>query len=642
MFLGINYSGMHDSSVCLADGNGRIVYAASEERFTRVKQDGRFPRNSLACIDLSRVTAIGVPYLAEAAAPVSSDDIFRTLLHPLPNYGVGDFPPMWRERLDGLKRPLLFFDHHDMHAYTAFVLSGYSEALVLTCDNGAYTCPVTTAVFHARPGAVKRIAAAAYGELDTLGALYADVTALLGFTPCKHEGKITGLAAYGTSRPDCRRDVWELHRRMRAEPPRSYGWVGFLDENVAPFYEPNLYHVARCRSQLPYSDADIARAAQDLLEEKLVTVVRWIRQECGGKLPLLVSGGVFANVRLNLEIARVGFPALFVCPPMGDEGLAVGAARAAFDLRGASPQATAGGRVRRHPPDRDTVALGPTPCEDAAAVLAEAGLVHHRLTTDQARRRLVAALGAGHIVAVARGPQEFGPRALGLRSVLASAHDATLNRRLNERLKRTDFMPFAPILREERFADVFDLDTIPSDVTDCARFMTVCLPVREWAAAVCPVVVHVDGTARPQVIRQRDDPFLHALLGEYEQLTGLPLLVNTSFNIHDEPMVSSASDAIAAFLAAELDLLLLNDCLVTLTENSAARRLAGIVRRPDTGVAKARHAALNHSFGRQIFEGAGRFNEFAPRSGEQARMRLPSPRRCQVSDQSARTSVSMY
>jgi carbamoyltransferase len=610
MFLGINYSGMHDSSVCLVDQAGRITFAVSEERLTRVKQDGRFPSSALAGIDLSQVAAVGVPYLAQAAAPVYSDDIFRSQFHPLPGYSVGDFPPIWRERLDGLGRPLCFFDHHDMHAYSAFVLSEYPEALVITCDNGAYTCPVTTAVFHVRHGEVKRLAAAAYGELDTLGALYADVTTLLGFTPCKHEGKVTGLAAFGTPRDDCRRDVWELHRQMRAQPPRPYGWIGFLDDNVAPFYEPNLHQITQYRAQLHYSDADIARAVQDLLEEKLVSIAAWAQQEFGKDLPLLLSGGVFANVKLNFEIARLGFPALFVCPPMGDEGVAVGAARAAWDLHTGARRAPSRWSTREARA-RDSVALGPAPCENAASVLRGAGLVHHRLSTSDTLSRLAAALTSGQVVAVARGRQEFGPRALGLRSVLASATDASLNQRLNAKLRRTEFMPFAPLLREERFADVFDLAGMACDVMDCARFMTICLPVRDWVAEACPVVVHMDGTARPQVIREEDDPFLYALLLAYEENVGLPLLVNTSFNIHDEPMVNSAEDAIAAFLLAEFDLLLLEDCLVVLAENATAERLADIVQRPDASVAKARHAALNRSFGRQIFEGAGYFNDYA-------------------------------
>jgi carbamoyltransferase len=614
MFLGINYNGMHESAVCLVDGDGAITYAVSEERFTRVKQDGRFPRHALATVDLGRIGAIGVPYLDGVGPRVTSDDIFRKLLHALPGYSVGPFPHVWRERLDALGRPLAFFDHHDMHAYSAFVLSGYSEALVLTCDNGAYSCPITAGVFHVRHGEVKRIAAAAYGELEALGAFYADVTALLGFAPGKHEGKVTGLAAYGRPREDCRQDLWELHRHMRTESARAYGWIGFLDDDVPPFYEPNLYQTAQYRAQLGYSDADIARAAQDLLEEKVLTVAHWIRQNCSHDLPLLLSGGVFANVKANMELARVGFPALFVCPPMGDEGLAVGAAFAAFELE----QGTRNGRrgqATRRPPERNAVALGPTPCDDAATTLDTVGLAYHRLRPDEASSHLAEALAAGKIAAIARGRQEFGPRALGLRSILAEAADARLNDRLNRKLRRTEFMPFAPILREERFDDVFDLTTVPTDTTNCTRFMTICLPVWPWVAKACPVIVHVDGTARPQVVRERDDPFLHAVLAEYEQRTGLPLLVNTSFNIHDEPLVSSAADAVAAFLASELDLLLLEDCMVYLAENPAARYLAQVARRPDSSVARARHTALNRSFGRQIFEGPGLFNQFVPVPG---------------------------
>ena len=614
MFLGINYNGMHDSSVCLVDADGAITYAVSEERLTRVKQDGRFPCRALAGLDLSKIAAVGVPYLAEAGPKVTSDSIFRKLMHPLPGYSVGPFPDLWRERLDTLERPLVFFDHHDMHAYSAFVLSGYSEALVLTCDNGAYSCPVTAGVFHVQHGKINRIAAAAYGELDALGAFYADVTALLGFGPCKHEGKVTGLAAYGTPRRDCRRDLWDLHRRMRTGPSRPYGWIGFLDEEIPPFYEPNLHQIGQYRAQLDYPNADIARAAQDLLEEKLVAVAQWIRQEYSTDLPLLLSGGVFANVKANLEIARVGFPALFICPPMGDEGLAIGAARAAFELH-EGPRRRARPITAPRTPERDTVALGPAPCNDAAAALNAAGLTHHRVTPHEACLNIAKALTVGKIAAVTRGAQEFGPRALGLRSILAGADDATLNDRLNSKLRRTEFMPFAPLLREERFTEVFDLSTVTTDTTNCTRFMTICLPVRPWVTKACPVVVHVDGTARPQVVREIDDPFLYALLAEYERRTGLPLLVNTSFNIHDEPIVSSAADAIAAFLAAELDLLLVEDCLVHLVENPAARCLAQIARRPDSSVARARHTSLNRSFGRQIFEGPGLFNEFTPRPG---------------------------
>lgn len=608
MFLGINYNGMHDSSVCLVDGSGRTLYAVSEERLSRVKQDGRFPRNALSRINLSDVGAIGIPYLEHPAPRVLSDEVFRAILHPLSGYGVSGFPDVWRDRLGALGRPLYFFDHHQMHAYTAFMLAEAPEALVLTSDNGAYTCPVTSAVFHARPGKVERIAAAGYGDLDALAALYSDVTALLGFAPGKHEGKVTGLAAYGRPSPECRKAVWELHREIRAAPGRLYGWIGFLDEQAAPFYEPNLYLVANYREMLAYSDADIARAAQDLLEEKLTAVAQWVSQTFGGDLPLLLSGGVFANVKANLELARLGrFPSVFVCPPMGDEGLSLGAAQAAFELVADKRPA----RPALHPPGRGSITIGPVPCDDAAAFLDGIGLAYRRPPQHQLRAQIAEVLADGGLVALARGPQEFGPRALGQRSILAGAADASINKRLNDRLRRTEFMPFAPLLRDERFDEIFSLDGLTTEVRGCLPFMTICLPVQQWVSQVCPAVVHADGTARPQVLRQEDDPFLYALLEDYENCSGLPLVVNTSFNMHDEPIVSSASDAVAAFLAAELDVLVLEDCAVLLAENSSALALADILRR-DQSVARARRVALNLSFGRQIFEGSGRFNQYAP------------------------------
>jgi carbamoyltransferase len=244
-------------------------------------------------------------------------------------------------------------------------------------------------------------------------------------------------------------------------------------------------------------------------------------------------------------------------------------------------------------------------------MLVDAGIAHHRADPERIREGLTATLAAGKVVAVVRGRQEFGPRALGMRSVLASPSQGSVVRRLNASLRRSEFMPFAPIVRAERYTGVFDLATVPTDVSDCIPFMTICLPVHPCIAELCPAVVHVDGTARPQVVHREDDPFLHALLADFEAATGLPMLLNTSFNLHDEPIVSSAADAIAAFLIAELDVLLLEDCLVVLDENPTVRRLVELVRPPDGEVSRMRHAALNLSFGRQIFEGPGRYSDHA-------------------------------
>jgi carbamoyltransferase len=609
-FLGINYSGMHDSTVCLADAYGRPVYAVGEERFSRVKQDGRFPHRALATVELGEVAAIGVPYLESSPGPAETDPVFRPLMHPVPDRPVLPFPPEWRERLEALGRPLLFFDHHEMHAYTGFVLSGYPEALALTFDYGAYNCALTAGAFHLRAGTATRLAGAAMNEYHALASLYTDATALLGFTPCKHEGKVTGLAAHGRPGADRRRALWEVHRSIRDADHLLYDWVGFLDGDTPPFYEPNRHLVQRYRERFPYSDADLARAAQDLLEERLTVVAEWLADTCGRDLPLVLAGGVFANVRANLALARVGFRKVFVAPPMGDDGLCIGAAAAAGHQAGARRP----GAPARPPARSSAMALGPLPAEPGAAepLLAALGVRHRTLTRPE--EELADALADDLTVALVRGRQEFGPRALGRRSVLSAARDPRVNARLNARLRRTEFMPFAPILRAERVAEVFDLDGIASDVTDCLPFMTMCLPVRPETARLAPAVVHVDGTARPQVVTADDDPFLHRLLEEYERRTGVPVLINTSFNLHDEPLVSTLEDALAAFLTAELDLLCLDGRIgVALADNPRLAAAARLLRR-DNGAAAARRTALNHAFGRRMVDGPGRFSELSDTS----------------------------
>ncbi|MCP2256392.1 carbamoyltransferase [Streptoalloteichus tenebrarius] len=600
MIVGLNYSAMHDSSVCVLDDAGRVVHAVSEERFSRVKQDGRFPRGALSRIALDEVEAIGVPYSREEPPPVASAEVFRDVLlarsEPL---ATNPCPEQWLRNLESLGRPLLFFDHHEMHAYAAFVLSGLSEALCVTSDYGAYCCPVSTGVFHVSANRVQRLAAAGHHELEPLAAMYTDVTALLGFTPTKHEGKVTGLAAHGIPADEVRDALWKIHEDVRRDRYRLYDWVGVLDEDVPPFLEPNRHLVAEYRARLPYGDADLARAAQDLLEEKMGRVLEWVAETYGTDLPLLLSGGLFANVRLNLHAARIGFRSLFVCPPMGDEGLAVGAARAAYE-QVVGPVAPGGGRPL-------SMALGPTP-GPVERVLRDLGVRYRRESPSVVRDTVVATLAAGGTVALVRGAQEFGPRALGRRSILASAQDPEINDRLNQKLRRTEFMPFAPLLRDVRFDEVFDLSDVRGDVSPCLPFMTICLPVRREVAARIPAVVHVDGTARPQVVREEDDPELYALLAAYEETTGAPALINTSFNIHDEPLVSDTTDAVSAFLVAELDLLVVEDCLVPLEHNREAAALVRATERAALAVGKARHRALNESFGRQIVDGPGRFD----------------------------------
>jgi carbamoyltransferase len=372
--------------------------------------------------------------------------------------------------------------------------------------------------------------------------------------------------------------------------------------------ESNRFLVGSYRAELPFSDADIARAAQDLLDEKLVAMLGVLADTHGRELPLILSGGVFANVRSNLELARVGFPKLFIAPPMGDDGLCIGAATAAFDTVGQSRPRR--GHARSSRPM--SMSVGPTPGVGIDDMLAELDVRYRRPPGDLLASELATALAQGLTVALVHGPQEFGPRALGDRSILAAASDPGINERLNHKLRRTEFMPFAPILRLERVTDVLQIEDIASDVRDCLPFMTICVPVRPWVAQAAPAVVHVDGTARPQAVSREDDPFLHELLSAYEIKTGIPVLINTSFNVHDQPLVSTARDALVGFLAAELDVLCLEGRVIYLASNEHLTRVARLMRRDlEAPLLRARLSGLSESFGAQMVNGPGPFGRQA-------------------------------
>ena len=588
MLLGVNYSGMHDSAVALLDHSGTVVAALSEERLSRVKKDGRFPRRALGLVPWESVDEIVVPYLAEPPACLPAVPIFDGALLPVSRQAP-PYPRRWHDQIRRLPRTVTYVDHHDAHAYAAFLLSGWPEALAITCDNGAYNCDTTMAVYHVDGHGHSRLHAASYSSYDGPCSLYNDVTALLGFQPCVHEGKVTGLAARGAASAECRRELMSVYAEVRAHRLPLCTWVGFLDETVPAFVDVNEYLRRRWRGRLDHSDADIARAAQDIYEQNILTVVDRVAAQHGTDLPLLLSGGGFANVTLNMKIARRGFPAVFVCPPMGDEGLAIGAPA----LRLAESER----RDRAAPPPAfPSMFLGSDIDSSVADVLRDCGLVAE--CPGDLAARIARSLASAHVVAVARGRSEFGPRALGNRSVLCHATDRTVNDWLNDKLDRTEFMPFAPVVRIENALRSFD-DPALDTATDSARYMTVCLRVRPEFTAAHPAVVHVDGTARPHIVTRENNPLIWEVLRCYENLTGAWALINTSFNMHEEPIVDTAADAVAAFFTAGLDVLVLGDWVLTRTANADLARGAALARRRQPWE-RERRAAQSVAVGRLL------------------------------------------
>jgi carbamoyltransferase len=570
--LGI-VDGLHDAGAAVVV-DGRLVAAANEERFTRRKLQGGFPSRSLAAvlrvagIDARDVDAVAV---GGRATPTAGTRLFRPaqrlfaesmgICFDRPWHPVDRMGDLLRYRLrlsrarpeeragrveEGLARPALrralpsalracpmvLVDHHVAHAESAWRTAGPGRWLVVTAD--AHGDGRSLTVSLGEDGGLVPLHST--GVEASLGAFYSLVTRLLGFDAGRDEGKVLGLAARG----DAARVAASFPFRWEGDVLRYGGrWGLRARETLAPLREA--------------SREDVAAWVQRGVEEALLHAIRVHLARTGARR-LALAGGVFANVRVNaLAAALPGVEALHVFPHMGDGGLAAGAALAVAD---AAPQPL------------PHAFLGPAPTDEACARAVRApGFVVTRPEDPDAR--LADALARGLPVARYDGAMEFGPRALGHRSILAPATPADGAARLNDALRRDDFMPFGPVLRAEDAPGAF------RGLAACAaaaRFMTVAPEATAAFRRAAPAAVHVDGTARPQVVHREEEPALHALLTRYAEATGSPALVNTSFNRHGEPIVESPDDAVRCFLATGLPVLRLGPFVLERPGTSGAVR----------------------------------------------------------------------
>jgi carbamoyltransferase len=553
--VGMNFSCSHDSSVVVVDPTGQVVSAVSLERISRVKQDGRWPTQILESIPWSRVKHVALAESQRYAPDPLDQSAFCACELRQPLRGDRSFPEEFGKQLAKLEKPIVYVPHHLAHAASSFWASGHEEALCIVYDGGQANEHWFGGVFSASRTSgvsiVDRFSAARYGNVASL---YAVVTAVLGFRPFKHEGKLTGLAALGKVDPH----VLETLQSWLVEPRPTHPLIRWFDQ-YDPATPPRVGVSPRDRRRLrdclnPASAEDIAATLQHVTESHVREIVTGVLKAHGGIRNICLAGGLFANVRLNQRVAEFDIDRLFVCPAMSDDGAALGAAWQSLYAH----EKIAGEPVRH-------VFLGPRILDDEEALLRKLEIAYSR--PPDLARVVAERLAQGEVVAFARGAAEFGPRALGNRSILASPRDKGVNARLNEKLSRTEFMPFAPIVREEDTAPYF---VVSEAVREALKYMTVTVPCTEKAHIECPAVVHVDGTARPQLVSARTTPFLHRVLSEVSALTGVGVLVNTSFNIHEEPIVTSADDALRSFFEAGLDYLALGDCLVSRQENVVA------------------------------------------------------------------------
>lgn len=415
-------------------------------------------------------------------------------------------------------------DHHLSHAANSFLCSGFDHALCVTLDG--YGSGLAGSVSEGRDGKIHRLHGLPFP--NSLGTLYEHVTSSLGFKPSRHEGKIVGLASYGD--PSILGDVL----------------LSRIDQSPGDFriYEANNVYFSRYLAS-KFPKIDVAAAYQYVLEQVATNYIRyWVKKT--GIDTIVLSGGVTANVKLNQRIFEIeGVNHIFVYPNMGDGGCGTGAA-----LYHSWP-----GGVK---PSISNAYMGPDYSErEIERALQSEGLEYQRpqnLATDVA-----ALIHGGEVVARFDGRMEYGPRALGNRSIMYHAREPEVNQWLNKRLGRTEFMPFAPVTlyeaREKCYHNIRGAE-------HAAEFMTITFDCTEFMRESCPAAVHVDGTARPQLIKREVNPGYYDIVKEYEKLSGIPSLINTSFNMHEEPIVDSPEDAVRAFLQGALDYLAIGPFLV--------------------------------------------------------------------------------
>ncbi len=569
--LGINYSGMHDSSIAIVAPDGTPVYAVSLERITRVKQDGRPPHALLEKMPWDRIAKIAISTNDSLDLSQDVESKINTNLLPNPRSHSWKHEQLFYDFLNELPCEKVFVGHQISHASSAFWGSEFKEALCLTCDGGMYNDSNFGGVYRCnRTEGIVSLDNFSVMKLSMITSLYTFVTALLGFTPNKHEGKITGLAAYGKPSDRCQEllEKWFGEDYYRLES--TLRWIFSYSDTTPPQFLPDSTALQPFKDETKdIQREELAASVQNFAEQYVLKILENIKKQGWVSDNICLAGGLFANVKINQRVVETGFKQLFVAPPMTDDGTALGAAWHALSSEPGF-----------NPKPLHSMCLGPSYSKEEIHSYVSDKEIQIRKPLDTVKE-VASLLAEGAVVALFQGGAEFGPRALGNRSILAQATDPEINRTLNERLNRTEFMPFAPISRIE---DAKQLYKNIDRVQHAAEFMTVTVDCTEKMIKTCPATVHIDGTARPQLVSQEYNPLMHDILTQYHKISGIPALVNTSFNVHEEPIVSSPEDALRGFFLSGLDYLYLEGMgLISFKENgtTAISYLQETLKTPD-------------------------------------------------------------
>jgi carbamoyltransferase len=554
--------------------DGRVLAAVSEERLNRQKMAMGFPQKSID--EVLRIAAVSMKDVDHVAVATNSlfwraeckkmedyfrkpkglgrdlflssgalfsrltggDKLSRKVYYEMKQVLTKSRKEKIKEILKSVwsyEGSISFIDHHLAHCASAYFTSGMNDAVVVSLDGAGDNCAshvykVEDGDFHIQHK---------IDSYDSIGNYYAYVTHICGFQGHKHEGKITGLAAYGKN---AYVDMFRRYLQYKDGSIKNIG--GCFDWSAIKKIEKEIGE--------EFSKEDLAASVQYILEDIACQYVDfWMKKI--GKSHVALAGGVFANVKLNQRIHSLNsVDNIFIHPGMGDEGLAAGAAlfqcfkmckehKISFDFH-----------------EVENVYWGPEYSEkEIEKSIKRFG--YQCEYYENIEEKIAALLSEAKIVARFSGRMEYGPRALGNRSILYQTNDVTVNDWLNKKLRRTEFMPFAPVTLQEHAHKCY---VNMQGAETPARFMTITFDCTDWMRENCPAVVHIDNTARPQIIDKYTNESYYKILHEYHKLTGVPSIVNTSFNMHEEPIVCTPSDALRAFRDGEIHYLALEKYLV--------------------------------------------------------------------------------
>jgi carbamoyltransferase len=583
----------HDSAAALLR-NGDIVAAAQEERFSRQKGDARFPRQAVDyCL---RAAGVGVGDLEAVGfydkPLLKFERILETYLGIAPR-GFRSFlmaGPLWiRDKLyidRQLRRelsyegPVLYSEHHEAHAASAFLPSPFDKAAILTIDGvGEWA----TASIGAGEGRDFEIVREVHWP-DSLGLLYSAFTYYLGFKVNSGEYKVMGLAPYGQPLyvDAIYRELIDLRDDGSFRLNQKYfNYLGGLTMTSAAFDELFGGPPRVPETPLRQRDMDLARSIQAVCEEVMLRMARTAHR-LTGLTDLCLAGGVALNCVGNGRVLREGpFKRLWIQPAAGDAGGALGVAQLIWHRHLAQPRHVSSARDAMH-----GTYLGPAYEDDEIErFLTTVGAKYRRLGRQDLSERVATLLAEERVVGWFDGRMEFGPRALGARSILGDPRSPRMQAQMNLKIKfREGFRPFAPSVLRERVSDYFELDVD-------SPYMLLVAPVREdrrlpitaeqqaqWGIdrlnvprSDLPAITHVDYSARIQTVCRETNPHYYDLIAAFERLTGYGVLVNTSFNVRGEPIVCTPADAYRCFMRTHLDALVLGPCLLQKTEQTPMR-----------------------------------------------------------------------